>query len=100
MIANDFLNIIPWELLCDNRTYLCHIYDIVRHPFIHQPVRYANTHNGDVRVLFVGANPLNDVRVQGQIEAVKAAIGSREVGFRSLLSPEANNKEIANAIYD
>ncbi len=100
MIANDFLNIIPWELLCDNKTYLCHIYDIIRHPFIHQPVQYVNSHTGDIRVLFVGANPLGDIRVRGQIDAVKAAIESRNIGFRSLLSPNANYKEIANVIYD
>ena len=100
MIANDFLNIIPWELLYDNKSYLCHMYDIIRHPFIHQPTKHANLHSDDIRVLFVGANPLHDIRVKGQIEAVQEAIKSRESGFQSLCSPEANYTNIANSIYD
>ena len=100
MIANDFLNVIPWELLCDKQTYLCHLYDIIRHPFIHQPVKYTKSRSDNINVLFVGANPLHDIRVQGQIDAVQAGIKSRESSIRSLCSPDANYTNIANAIYD
>jgi CHAT domain-containing protein len=99
MIASDFLNLIPWELFYNDDTYLCHVYDIVRHPFIQQPVRRPIPNDGSTRLLFVGANPLNDIYVKGQIDAVEAAVKSEELGLRKL-TEDATYSKIASGIYD
>jgi|GEM_PF-5101655 len=99
MIASDFLNLIPWELFYDNETYLCHVYDIVRHPFIQQPVRRPMSSAGNVRVLFVGANPLNDLYVKQQIQAVEAAIKPEQAEVRKFIK-NATSSQIASGIYD
>ena len=77
MVASDFLNVVPWELLNDKGTYLCHTYDLVRHPFALQPVRYPLATDESVRVLFVGANPTHNISIQGQIDAVLNIIDQR-----------------------
>jgi CHAT domain-containing protein len=99
MIASDFLNLIPWELFYNDDTYLCHVYDIVRHPFIQQPVRRPIPNDGSTRLLFVGANPLNDIYVKGQIDAVEATVKSEELGLRKL-TEDATYSKIASGIYD
>jgi CHAT domain-containing protein len=99
MIASDFLNLIPWELFYNDDTYLCHVYDIVRHPFIQQPVRRPMPNDGSTKLLFVGANPLNDIYVKGQIEAVEAAVESEKLEIIKLLD-DATYSKIASGIYD
>ncbi|NEP59363.1 MAG: CHAT domain-containing protein [Symploca sp. SIO2G7] len=99
MIASDFLNLIPWELLYNNDTYLCHIYDIVRHPFIQQPVRIPISNKDNIRVLFVGANPLNEAYVKEQIEAVTTTIKPDNKKQRKFIK-NATLSKIANGIYD
>jgi CHAT domain-containing protein len=99
MIASDFLNIIPWELFHNNDNYLCHAYDVVRHPFIQQPVRRPMASDGNLRLLFVGANPLNDIYVKGQIEAVEAAVKNEYSELEKLIE-NSTYKNIASGIYD
>jgi hypothetical protein len=99
MIASDFLNIIPWELFHNDDNYLCHMYDVVRHPFIQQPVRRPMTIDGSVRLLFVGSNPLNDIYVKGQIEAVEAAIKDEYLELEKIVENSTYNN-IASGIYD
>jgi CHAT domain len=99
MIASDFLNLIPWELFYNDDAYLCHLYDIVRHPFIQQPVRRPMHNDGSTRLLFVGANPLNDIYVKGQIEAVESAVKSEVLVLRKL-TEDATYSKIASGIYD
>ena len=100
MIASDFLNIVPWELLCDNGMYLCHSYDIFRHPCVRVPVRRPFLHDGRVSLLFIGANPANDILVSNQIKAVTDSIETNKVDFYCLQSPEATYTNIASQIYD
>ncbi|NER19258.1 MAG: CHAT domain-containing protein [Symploca sp. SIO1C2] len=99
MIASDFLNLIPWELLYNDDTYLCHVYDLVRHPFIQQPVRRPISSEDKIRVLFVGANPLNEPYVKEQIEAVATAIKPENKKLRKFIK-DATLSKIANGIYD
>ncbi len=99
MIASDFLNLIPWELLYNDETYLCHVYDIVRHPFLQQPVRRPISSEDNIRMLFVGANPLNDLYVKEQIEAVEAAIKPENKKLSKFIK-NATYSKIADGIYD
>jgi hypothetical protein len=98
MIASDFLNLVPWELFYNEDRYLCHVYDIVRHPFTLQPVRKPMPSSENIRLLFIGANPSHDIYVQGQIEAVQAALEESSIQFEKL--PDSTYKSIANSIYD
>jgi hypothetical protein len=96
MIADDFLNLIPWELLCSKGTYLCHAYDLVRHPFALQPNRSPLPADGPHRVLFVGANPRNDLPIKDQIEAVKQVIPEATM----LITGNASHTKIADHLFE
>lgn len=98
VIATDFLNIIPWELLHDGDTFLCHIYDLFRHPFALQPVRQPSSHGEKPKVLFVAANPRGNIFVKDQIEAVNLAI--EKINPVMLQDGEATHTNIANYIFD
>lgn len=98
VIATDFLNLIPWEILCDDGMFLCHTYDLFRHPFALQPVRRPSLPNDELKVLFAAANPRNNIFVKGQIEAVHQAI---EKIHPIILEPgKATYTNIANHIFD
>jgi CHAT domain-containing protein len=99
MIVTDWLNIIPWELLCSRGTYLCHTYDFVRHPFAIQPVRTPLTPGPNINVLFVGGNPRNDIYVEDQLSAARKAVDQMKSASVCILSPDATYTSIADAIY-
>ncbi len=99
MIATDWLNLIPWELLCNRGTYLCHTYDFVRHPFAIQPVRGPLAPSSTIRTVFVGGNPRNNILVKDQLDAARAAVGKMQATATYIVSPEATYTKIADAIY-
>jgi hypothetical protein len=100
MIVDDVLNLIPWELLRTEGTYLCHVYDLLRHPFALQPSRPLLPPDGGIKVLFVGANPRNDLKVREQIEALKEASEFTNSHPAELISPDATHTNIADHLCD
>ncbi len=73
VIGSDILNVIPWEIICDGDMYLAHVYDIVRHPFSLQPARPFKKKRSN-EILILAANPRKDIYVEGQIQAIEAAV--------------------------
>jgi len=98
MVATDWLNVIPWELLCSRGTYLCHTFDFVRHPFAIQPVRSPLAPSSTIRSVFIGGNPRNDIFVEDQLSAAKKAVDQMHSSSTYIVSP-ATYTNIADAIY-
>ncbi len=112
MIGSDFLNLVPWELFFSEGRYLCHIYDIVRHPFSLQPVRRPSTSSEKVRLLFIGANPPGSyINVKESQEVIEAILDETflkndvnqikdKIHFDKITGEKCTYKEIANKIFD
>jgi hypothetical protein len=108
MIASEFLNAVPWELLHHNGTFIAHIYDVVRHPFTLQPARRSAPAGKEVRLLFISANPRNNILVKDQVESVVKAIKERKKiankktgpDFKVSMCEDATVAKIADHIFD
>jgi CHAT domain len=100
MLASDFLNVVPWELLCHRGTYLSHIYDIIRHPFTLEPIRRPDVSKGAGKIVFLAADPDHNIYVKGQIEAVRKALKAADILDEKLkCDTEATVSSIASHIF-
>ncbi|QTD49618.1 CHAT domain-containing protein [Sulfidibacter corallicola] len=100
VVSTDFLNIVPWELFYADGAFLCHVYDLYRHPFSLQPVKQQARNMDNLSVLFVGANPNSDIYIRGQIDAVCAGIPpDKKDAFNLLVTPDATVTKIASRIF-